>query len=175
MNVSRSRIPHPYAKSATDKNLRDNASSKNPNTTFTELSHPPDFGMDLSIEGNIAKIENGNANASAKPNIPIAGPNIEPCAASTKRVPIIGPVHENDTSTKVNAINNIERNPVVLSAFASIFDDHDAGNVISNAPKNDTANTTRSRKKNMLNIAFVASSFNAAAPKINVTAIPNTR
>ena len=88
---------------------------------------------------------------------------------------MIGPVHENDTSTNVNAINKIDKKPVVLSALASIFDDHDAGRVISKAPKNDTAKTTSSKKKNMLNIALVASSFKAAAPKINVTAIPNIK
>ena len=89
----RSNIPHLYARSATDKNFRASASSKNPNTTFTEFNHPPDFGILSSQEGNLANNENGIAKATAKPNIPIAGAIMLPDpAACTNNVPMIGPV-----------------------------------------------------------------------------------
>ena len=50
-------------------------------------------------------------------------------------VPIIGPVHENDTNTSVNAMKNMLSKPVVLSAFASMAFDQRDGSVSSNAPK----------------------------------------
>lgn len=57
--------------------------------------HEPDLGALFSQLGNIANNVNGNAKASANPNMPIAGPSIEPdVAKSTSRNPIIGPVHE---------------------------------------------------------------------------------
>ena len=60
------------------KNFNPSSSSRNPRTTFTEFSHPPDFGKDLSHEGNKAKRLNGMDNATAKPSIPMAGANNEP-------------------------------------------------------------------------------------------------
>ena len=61
-------------KSAFDKNLKASANSKNPSTTFTELSHPPDWGSELSHPGKAAKRANGKAMAMENPNIPIIGP-----------------------------------------------------------------------------------------------------
>ena len=86
---------------------------------------------------------------------------------------MIGPVHENDTNANVNAIRKMLSSPVVLSDFASILVDHDDGNVISNAPKKEAANTTKSKQKKILNTAFVAKAFRALAPKSNVTAKPS--
>ena len=88
---------------------------------------------------------------------------------------MIGPVQENETNTRVNAINMIDTKPVVDSALASIFDVHEAGKVISNAPKNDTANTTNIKKKMMLKIALVERAFKAEAPKIPVTKRPRVK
>ena len=70
-------------------------------------SHPPDFGKEFNQPGNMANNINGKANANEKPNIPIIGaiPPLE--AASTKSVPTIGPVHENETIASANAINKI--------------------------------------------------------------------
>ena len=90
-----------------DKNLNAKANSRKPKNTLTVLSHPPDFGKECIQPGNIAKSINGKASANEKPNIPIIGaiPPFE--AASTKSVPTIGPVQENETMAKANAINNI--------------------------------------------------------------------
>ena len=94
-------------------------------------------------------------------------------AASTSRVPMIGPVHEKETITKVNAMSIILRKPEVLLDLAFSAVDHELGNVISNAPKNEAANTTNIRKKMMFTTALVLSAFNADAPKISVISRPN--
>ena len=86
---------------------------------------------------------------------------------------MIGPVHENETSVSVNAMRKMLSNPAVLSALESTLLLHDDGSVISNAPKNDAANTTSNRKKKMLKMALVESSFNALAPNIDVTIRPS--
>ena len=84
----------------------------------------------------------------------------------------MGPVQEKETITSVNAINNILTIPEAERAFLSKYVDHEAGNVISNSPKNDNANTTNSTKKNKFSTAFVAIAFSADAPKIAVTSKP---
>ena len=86
---------------------------------------------------------------------------------------MIGPVHENETNAKVNAIRKMLNKPVVLSDLASILVDHDDGRVISNAPRNEDANTTNSKQKKILNTALVAKALRALAPKSNVTAKPS--
>ncbi len=112
--------------------------------------------------------------ATAKPNMPMAGANNEPLDETcTNSVPIMGPVHEKETSTRVNAMKSMLRNPAVESAFASSFVDHDEGNVISNAPKKEMANTTSNAKNNKLNMALVDKLFSALAPKIKVISMPN--
>ena len=63
----------PCVKSTVDRNLKAKAISIKPNTTFILFIQPPDFGNDCSHCGNIANNINGNANASANPNMPIAG------------------------------------------------------------------------------------------------------
>jgi hypothetical protein len=57
----------------------------------------------------MAKSIKGKAKADENPSIPIIGaiPPLE--ADSTKRVPTIGPVQENDTNAKVNAIKKIPK------------------------------------------------------------------
>ncbi len=85
---------------------------------------------------------------------------------------MIGPVQENETRAKVNAIRNMLRSPLVFSALLSTALLHFDGNVISKAPKNDIAKTINIRKKNILNMALVESAFSALAPKISVTASP---
>src|SRR5690606_11056623 len=162
-----------YAKSTLDKNFKAKANSKKPKTTFTLFSHPPDFGNDFNIEGNIANKTNGTANAQEKPNIPIAGPKRSPrVAASTSNVPMIGPVQEKETTAKLADIKNNPTNPL-LSELASILLTKELGKVISKAPRNDAANTTNIKKKKKLKIPFVESSFNASGPKAMVINIPN--
>ena len=126
--------------------------------------------------GNIAKRLKGIDNAKAKPNIPTAGPTAVPIvAACTSSVPIIGPVHEKDTSTKVNDMKKMLITPVVESALLSNLLVHEAGNTSSNAPKKETANKTKRAKKMMLKTAFVERSFSALAPKMPVIKSPITR
>lgn len=86
---------------------------------------------------------------------------------------MMGPVHENDTSDRVKAIKKMLSSPVVRSALLSTALLQQEGRVSSNAPKNEAANTTSSRKNRMLKTALVDRSFNALAPKSNVMAKPN--
>ena len=85
----------------------------------------------------------------------------------------MGPVQEKDTSDKVNAIRKMLSKPLVASALLSTAVLHLEGNVISNAPKKEAANTTSIRQKRILNTAFVESAFSALAPKISVMASPS--
>ena len=115
------------------------------------------------------------ASASEKPSIPMAGPNLSPVvAASTSRVPIMGPVHENETRARVNAMKKMLSRPVVFSAWESIEFPHLSGSFISKAPKNEMANTTSSRKNIMLHTALVAMALRVSAPKMIEIAIPRT-
>ena len=123
----------------------------------------------------MAKSVKGMASAMAKPSMPIVGERILPWVdTATRRNPMIGPVQENDTRVRVNAMRKILRRPLVFSDFSSILLLHDDGRVISNAPKNDAANTTRRRQKKMLNMALVERALRALAPKSNVTTRPST-
>jgi len=81
--------------------------------------------------------------------MPINGPIPPIVADSTSKVPTIGPVHEKETSAKVNAIKNIPRNPPLLDAESALFTQV-LGRVISNAPKNEIAKTTNRIKNNKL-------------------------
>ncbi|MPN02395.1 hypothetical protein SDC9_149611 [bioreactor metagenome] len=174
-NTSRSNIPHPYARSATDRNLRANANSRNPSTTFTELSHPPDLGRLVNHDGKMAKSTKGMARAMANPSMPMAGPRMLPdTAASTNSVPMMGPVQENETSTRVKAMKKMLSAPDVLSAFSSILFVHLDGSTKSKPPKKAMAKTTRRAKKIRLNRALVARLFRALEPKIPVTRSPST-
>ena len=78
------------------------------------------FGACLSHVGNNANSVKGNAKAKANPNIPTAGammlPDVE---TSTSRKPIMGPVHEKDTSVSVNAIRKILSSPPAFEARLS--------------------------------------------------------
>ena len=85
----------------------------------------------------------------------------------------MGPVHENDTSDSVNAMRKMLSMPLVDSDLRSILLLHDEGSVISNAPKNDAANTTSSRLKKMLNTALVERALSALAPKSSETMSPS--
>ena len=88
---------------------------------------------------------------------------------------MIGPVQENDTSARVNAMKNMLTRPDVLSALESTVFDHREGSFISNPPRNDMPKITSSRKKAMLNHALVASSLRVDAPHMPVMARPRVR
>ena len=80
------------------------ASIINPSTTLIELSHPPDFGIRLMMEGKSAKIVNGKGKGNSKSKHSDGWSAVHHrLAASTRRAPIIGPVHENETITVVSA------------------------------------------------------------------------
>src|SRR3954468_12587678 len=97
-NTSRVKIPACTTRSAFDANFSAKAISKNPKTTFTEFNQPPDFGKEFNHPGKAANNPNGKANANAKPNMPQKGPpSPPPAAASTRSVPMIGPVQLNET------------------------------------------------------------------------------
>src|SRR5574344_407251 len=175
-NTGLGRMPQPYAKSATDKNFSAKANSRNPRTTLTVFNHPPDLGKRCKTFGNIAKKANGMAKARAKPNMPTAGPTTEPLvAASTNKVPIMGPVQEKDTSTKVNAIKKMLSMPVVLSACWSILLVQDAGKTMSKAPKKEMAKKTNRAKNSKLKKALVDKLFKALAPNNIVMPMPRAR
>ena len=138
--------------------------------------HPPDLGADLSHVGKMAKSVNGSANAMAKPNMPMAGPQKLPdVAKSTSRKPMMGPVHEKLTSARVNAIRKMESRPLVVLALLSTLLVHLLGSVSSNQPKKLSANTTSSAQKKRLNTAFVLSALSALGPKMAVMASPSAR
>ena len=169
----RGRIPQPYARSATERNFSESANSRKANTTLKEVIQSPDFGAVFNHCGNIAKSEKGNANAIAKPNIPIVGAKRLRPAASTNKVPMIGPVQEKETMTSVKAMSNMLKNPPVERALLSKAVDQESGSVISKSPKNDKAKITSKRKKKIFTTALVLRSFNADAPKSSVTSKPN--
>ena len=136
----------------------------------------PERGADLSNDGNMANNVNGKAKANAKPNIPTAGLiQLPEVTVSTNSKPMIGAVQENDTNTRVNAMRKIEIKPVALEALVSTEFAQLSGNLISNHPKNDNANTTNSKNKKMLNTALVESSLSLLGPKIAVTKMPKAR
>src|SRR5690606_37197770 len=161
-NTSLSRNCQLYARSTFDKNFNAKANSKKPSTTFTLFNQPPELGNDLSIDGNMANSTKGMANAMENPSIPMAGPNRSPfVAASTNKVPIMGPVQEKDTTAKLADMKNKPTHPP-LSEPATILLTKLLGRVISKAPKNDAAKTTSNRKKKKLNIPLVESALSAS-------------
>ena len=110
--------PQCRTRSALDKNLNAKASSKNPKITLVVLSHPPDFGKDFSMFGNIAKTANGRPRAMPNPAIPAVSCQAPPTLADrepAKRDPKMGPVHENETIDNVSAIKNTPKTPPMPS------------------------------------------------------------
>ena len=130
----------------------------NPITTFTVLSHPPPlFLRSFRSEGKNARSVKGRANASENANIVTIGIHHAPLldVAWIRTLPTIGPVHENDTSTSVRAMKNTPASPF-LSEPLSLLLTRDCGRVISNAPKNEAANTMKMMKKRMFGSQCVA-------------------
>ena len=113
------------------------------------FNHPPDFGNEFNHPGKAANNAKGSANASENPNIPIKGPIPPIVADSTNNVPTMGPVQEKETKARVKAMKKIPKNPPLFEAESALVT-HVFGRLISNAPRNEIANTTRRRKKNKL-------------------------
>ena len=123
--------------------------------------------------GKRANNVNGRAKATAKPSIPMMGAMIEPLVpTSTKRKPMIGPVHEKLTSVRVKAIRKMLSRPVVFSALESTALLHEEGKVNSKPPRKLSPKSTNRRKKKMLKMAFVLIAFSALAPNNIVTIMP---
>ena len=94
-------------------------------------------------------------------------------AASTNKVPTIGPVQENETIAKAKAIPKIPIIPFFCDCRSAAFDQR-CGNLISKAPKNEMANRMRMLKKIRLNHTLVDNALSASAPKILVTMVPRS-
>ena len=139
-----------------------------PSTTFTVFIQLPLLSL-VSRDGKRARIVNGRANATEKASMVTIGVQNSPSVDLMRTVPTIGPVHENDTSTRVSAMKKIPISPP-LSAFLSDLFTSDVGSTISKAPKNDAAKIMNTTKKMILGIQCVASQLNMSA----VTASPPT-
>ena len=124
------------------------------------------------MPGKRAKRENGRAKAIAKPSMPSVGARSDLPAASTRRVPMIGPVQLKLTITNVKAMNRIDRNPPVEEALLSSLVDQEAGRVSSKAPKKEAAKSSSKAKKMRLTTALVDSALRADAPKMTVISRP---
>ena len=80
-----------------------------PSTTLTVFIQPPDFGTDFNSEGKRAKKAKGMASPMAKPNIPRVGARMLSCVlTATKRNPMMGPVQEKLTNTRVKAMRKMD-------------------------------------------------------------------
>ena len=109
----------------------------------------------------------------ANPSIPKAGARIFPVEeTSTKRNPMTGPVHENETIARVRAMRKILAMPDVERLLELTLLPHDEGRVMSKPPRKLAAKTTRSKKKNMLKMALVERALSWFAPQIDVTTNP---
>ena len=94
---------------------------------------------------------------------------------STRRNPMIGPVHEKLTRARVNAMRKMLISPEDDEAFRSTALFHEEGRVISKPPRKEAPKTTSMRKNRMLKMALVDRALSADAPKIAVTASPSVR
>ncbi len=155
------------------RNFRPRASSINPSTTFTEFSHPPDLGMLLSQRGKKANRVNGNAKARENPSMPMMGSSTCPLADATRIAPTMGPVQENETSTRVNAI---KKEPTIppRSACESDLLISQLGRVISNIPRNEAAKNIKIRKNRILGSQWVLRKLAKLAPSVMATTVPMT-
>src|SRR5450432_852453 len=154
INISLFNKPHCITKSALERNLTANASSRNPSITFKSVIQPPDLGNDCSQLGNIANKANGNPNAIPKPAAPAVNGHAPWSATPTNNVPSIGPVQENDTIARVAAIKKIPPR-LPRPDLASILFASPAGKPSSNMPKNDKAKNTKMAKNAMFSQTLV--------------------
>ena len=139
--------------------------------TLTTFNQPPDFGSEFIHPGKAANNANGSAKANENPNMPTNGAIPPIVADSTNKVPTIGPVQEKETNARANAMKKIPIKPPLSEALSALFN-HEFGNIISKAPKNEIAKTTKSKKKIRLNQTLVDNALSADGPKIVVTIVP---
>ena len=110
---------------------------------------------------------NGRAKATLKASMVTIGVQNSPEVDLMSTVPTIGPVQENDTSTRVSAMKNIPPRPFEED-LASLLLARLVGSSISNAPKNEAAKIMNITKNRMFGSQWVASQLNMSA----VTAFP---
>jgi hypothetical protein len=84
-----------------------------------------------------------------------------------------GAVHEKETNTKVRAIKKIPERLLVFDLESTLFVQA-AGNVISNAPKNDIPKIMNKTNTKILNTALVDIWYKVFLPKSKVSAIAKT-
>src|SRR6266480_643318 len=130
-----------------------------PKVTLSECIHAPDLGSFFSPAGNQANNPKGNPRASPKAVNPMSGlTNSLSCVTTEIRLAMKGRVHENETSTSVNAMKKIPRRPPFSESDSERLIKPD-GSVISKTPRNDSPKRKKSTKNNMLKNQPVESSF----------------
>ena len=137
------------------------------------MSQPPLLGMFCNNDGNKAHKANGRPNAIANTIIVMIGVQTSPDVDLMRTVPTIGPVHAKDTRTSVNAMKNTPPRPLLLLVLLSVLLTHEFGNVSSNAPKNEAANTMNTTKNKIfvthdVEIQLKMSAVTLSPPKIQV-------
>ena len=154
-------------RSAFERNLKAKAILKIQEQLLQYLATPQilavihQLGMRQTIQGS--------ARAREKPNIPINGAIPPIVADSTSNVPTIGPVQK--TSARAKAIKDTN-NTTFIRGLICFSGGHELGNLISNAPMKEKANTINNRKNIRLKVTSVDSAFSASYPKILVTSVP---
>src|SRR5210317_1651619 len=118
IKVSLFNSPQCATKSALERNFNAKANSKNPNTTFTVVIQLPDLGSAFSVFGNKANRPKGKPKAIPKPSIPMDNCIAPPSAVRepASKEPKMGPVQENETMARVNAIKKIPNIPFTADA-----------------------------------------------------------
>ena len=121
--------------------------------------------------GKIAKSVKGIAKASENPSMPMIGFTNAPWEAAIKIEPASGPVHENDTNTRVKAIKNTPIKPPLSDLASTVFTKFE-GNTISKAPKKEIPKTMKMAKNNTLGIQCVLKKFAKLAPAKKAKSVP---
>ena len=86
---------------------------------------------------------------------------------------MIGPVQEKEISTSVSAIKKMPAK-LCMPAYLSVRVPHEAGRLISKAPRNDMPNNKKITKNIRLASQLVARLFSAAGPNISVIKKPSS-
>jgi hypothetical protein len=154
------------------RNFNDNASSIKPRKIFTVFSQLPELGRLFNHCGKIAKALKVKAKASENPIIPSTGINTCPEEEAIKILPTNGPVQENDTRTKVNAIKKTPKRPPDED-FLSTLVTKLLGILISKRPRNHRAKKTNMKKNTILGSQWVAIQLANSGPPIKETSVPS--